>query len=220
MTYKLIYSMKKILALTLVAVVWIWNIIQIYGYTNHNIESANFLAEKWIINDNTFTPSWYNLDANITRREMLKILMNVSGKEVIDRCLWAFKDISPNDWGCKYAEAAVKEWFIAQNTNFRPGDLVTQIEALKMIMQWKWIQRYNYDDWREWYKQKADNLWIIDDTYLDYNKSAVRWWIFSNSARSYSDFIYDELKQNNSDSYELPEEIRELFDSLGANYDI
>ncbi len=193
----------------------------VFWYTEHNVQSANFLAEKWIINDNSFSPSGYNLWDNITRREMLKILMNLSGKEVIDRCLWAFSDISKDDWGCKYAEAAVKEWFIAANSTFRPNDLVTQIEALKMIMQWKWIERYNYDDWREGYKMKAESLWIIDDTYLDYNKSAIRGWIFSNSARSYNDFVYEEAGSwDYYDSSELPPEIQELFDNLGTDYDI
>jgi len=189
----------------------------VFAYTQHNIESANFLAEKNIINDNSFSPSWYNLDNNITRREMLKILMNISGKEVIDRCLWAFQDITSDDWGCKYAEAAVKQWFIAQNTNFRPNDLVTQIEALKMIMQWKNIVRDDADDWRDWYKTKAQKLWIIDDNYLNYDKSAVRWWIFSNSARSYDDFTYVD-SWNNFDPSELPEEIQELFDSLWSDF--
>jgi len=192
-----------------------------YAYTNHNIESANFIAEKWIINDNSFNPAGYNLDNNITRREMLKILMNLSGKQVMDRCLWAFDDILSTDWGCKYAEAAVKEWYIAQNTNFRPDDLVTQIEALKMIMQWKNIQRNNTDDWREWYKTKAEQLWIINDNYLDYNKSAIRGWIFSNSARSYADFDYDESNTDNDfDESNLPQDIKDFFDSLWTDYDI
>ena len=192
------------------------------AYTEHNIQSANFIAEKWIINDNSFSPSWYNLNNNITRREMLKILMNLSGKEVIDRCLWAFSDIPKDDWGCKYAEAAVKEWYIAANTTFRPDDLVTQIEALKMIMQGKGIERYNYDDWREWYKEKAESLNIIDDNYLEYDKSAVRWWIFSNSARTYNDFTFvEDINTDDSfDSSELPPEIQELFDNLGTDYDI
>lgn len=210
--------MNKILIISSAIIV---SIATNFAYTDHNIQSANFIAEKWIINDNSFTPSWYNLDNNITRREMLKILMNLSWKEVVDRCLWAFNDIELNDWGCKYAEAAVKEWYIAQNDSFRPDDLVTQIEALKMIMQWKWIQRDNADDWREWYKKKAERLGIIDDIYLEYDKSAIRGWIFSNSARSYSDFTYQ--KSTNSDDFdssELPPEIEELFDNLWADYDI
>ena len=196
--------------------------IQTFAYTDHNIQSANFIAGKWIINDNSFTPSWYNLDNNITRREMLKILMNLSWKVVTDRCLWAFIDIAADDWGCKYAEAAVKEWYIAANKTFRPDDLVTQIEALKMIMQGKWIERYNYDDWRLGYKEKAESIWIIDDNYLDYNKSAVRGWIFSNSARSYNDFYYIETESNNDnfDSSEIPTDVQELFDNLWADYGI
>lgn len=190
------------------------------AYTQHNIQSANFIAQKWIINNNSFTPSRYNLDDNITRREMLKILMNLSGKEVVDRCLWAFQDISSDDWGCKYAEAAVKEWFIAQNTNFRPDDLLTQIEALKMIMQWIGVERDQADDWRDWYKTKAESLWIIDDTYLDYNKSAIRGWIFSNTARSFDEFEFVETSSWDFDDSELPDDVKELFDSIYVDYDI
>lgn len=206
---------KCILWVLLFSISW----SSILAYTDHNIESANFLAENNIINDNSFNPAWYNLDDNITRREMLKILMNLSWKEVVDRCLWAFKDIARDDWGCKYAEAAVKEWFIAQNTNFRPNDFVTQIEALKMIMQWKNIIRDDADDWRDWYKTKAQKLWIIDDIYLEYDKSAVRWWIFSNSARTYDNFTYTEISHWLDDfSWDLPVEIQELFDNLGSDF--
>lgn len=197
--------MKNILTFILIS---LFSLSQVVAYTQHNIQSANYIASKGIINDNSYTPINYNLDYNITRREMLKVMMNLSGKEVIDRCLWAFSDVWVNDWGCKYAEAAILEWFIATNTYFRPDDNITQIEALKMIMQAIWMKRDNNDDWRAGYVSKASREKIIDDNYLDYNKSAVRGWIFSNTARSYDDFKYVESE------VEIDPEIEELFDSL------
>jgi hypothetical protein len=70
------------------------------------------------------------------------------------------------------------------------------------------MQRDDNDDWRAGYVSKASREKIIDDDYLDYNKSAVRGWIFSNVARSYDDFSYTESE------VELDSEIEELFNSL------
>ena len=181
-----------------------------YGLTEHNIQSANFIASKGIINDNAVDITKYNLNNNITRREMLKVMMNLSGKNVVDSCAWKFNDISPDDWGCKYAEAALEQWYIAANAKFRPDDNVTQIESLKMIMQAKWIERNEAEDWRDWYITKAQSEGIIEETFLDYDKLGIRWWIFSNAARSYSDFSYT-APQN----VELTPEEEELWELLG-----
>lgn len=53
-----------------------------------------------------------------------------------------------SDWGCKYAEAALENGYIAANKTFRPNDNVTQIEALKMIMQAKGLEKDSNTDWR------------------------------------------------------------------------
>lgn len=57
-----------------------------YARTEHNVQSANFLATKAIINDNSKDILKYNLDYNITRREMLKVMMNLSGKSLSTSC--------------------------------------------------------------------------------------------------------------------------------------
>lgn len=180
-----------------------------FAWTPHNLQSANFIAEKGIINDNSLSPSQYNLDFKITRREMLKVMMNLWGKTVSDSCLWAFNDLNSSDWGCKYAEAALKQWFIAANTNFRPNDNVTQIESLKMTMQAIGMTRDTNDDWRAGYVSKASREKIIDDEYFDYDTNALRGWIFSNAARSYNDFKYTNSEVEIDDPA-----IDELFNSL------
>jgi len=197
--------MKNIFVWFLIAcITFIW----VNAYTQHNIESANFLAWKWVINNNLNNPVAYNLDFNITRREMLKVMMNISWKTVIDSCEGRFTDLSSSDWGCKYAEAALAAWFIAQNNSFRPNDNVTQIEALKMIMQAKWIERNDASDWRAGYVSKAYSEWLLKESRITYDLFAVRWWIFSTGARSYSEFTYESPETN------LTPEEEELFNSL------
>lgn len=197
--------MKKVFLSLVISVLFsVW----VFAYTQHNIESANFLAEKEIINDNSNNIADYNLWDHITRREMLKVMMNLSWKSVPDTCVWSFSDMSSSDWGCKYAESALREWYIAGNTSFRPNDNVTLIEALKMIMQAKNIPRDANADWRAWYVSKGQSQWLVDDGYFEYNANATRGWIFSTSARSYSDFDYVESE------VELDPEVEELFESL------
>ena len=197
--------MKKSFVALLISFI---TVSSLYAYTDHNIESANFLAEKGIINDNSNNIADYNLSNHITRREMLKVMMNLSGKTVSNTCNGNFSDLSSSDWGCKYAEAALREWYIASNTTFRPNDNVTLIEALKMIMQAKWIARDENSDWRAGYVSKAQSEDLVDTGYFEYDANATRGWIFSTGARSYDDFTYEASES------EVPEEIEELFESL------
>lgn len=135
-------------------------------------------------------------------------MMNISWKNVPDSCNGDFSDLNGSDWGCKYAEAALREWYIAANDTFRPNDNVTQIEALKMIMQANNVQRDQNDDWRAGYVSKAFSERFLIDDYLEYDTSAMRGWIFSTWARSYSEFSYEEPE------IELTPEEEELFKFL------
>ena len=199
--------MKKTSILAISMFLWVIS-LNTFAYTEHNVESANFIAAKWVINDNSSSVLNYNLDYNITRREMLKVMMNLSGKTVTDTCTGKFSDMNGSDWGCKYAEAALENWYIAANTTFRPNDNVTQIESLKMIMQAKSLERDANDDWRAGYVSKAQSSGILDQSYMEYDELGVRWWIFSNAARTYSDFNFDVPE------IELTPEEEELFQFL------
>lgn len=102
-----------------------------------HIVAANYLADQNVIVDNSTNVEAYNFTNNITRREMVKVAMNISGKTVVDSCNGEFSDLDSDDFGCKYAEAALANGFIAANASFRPDDLITNSESLKMIMQAK-----------------------------------------------------------------------------------
>lgn len=201
--------MRKVIGISVLLAATIW---WVSAYTEHNVQSANFLATQSVINDNSSDILDYNLDFNITRREMLKVMMNISGKTVTDTCSGDFSDVGSSDWGCKYAEAALREWYIAANNTFRPDDNVTQIEALKMIMQANNIPRDENDDWRAGYVSRGNTAWILVESYLNYDLAATRGWIFSAGARSYTEFDYTEPEYEFSDE---EEEIFKLFQELG-----
>lgn len=119
-----------------------------------SVDAANRLASLGVIVDNSTDPSKYNLGSNITRREMLKVMMNLSSVEVTETCEGKFSDLPASDWGCKYAEAALKAGFIAANAKFRPNDMVTEAEALKMIMQARGVAKAEgVEPWSEAYRQ-------------------------------------------------------------------
>jgi len=177
----------------------------VQAYTDTDVDAANFIASKGIINNNVNNVPAYMLGNHITRREMLKVMMNLSEKSFPDTCTGKFQDMRSTDWGCKYAEAALANGFIAANQNFRPDDLVTQIEALKMVMQAKGITQATTTDWRVGYVQTAQEQKIISESYIEYNFPALRSWIFTTSARTYPDFTYSEPE------YQLTPEEEELF---------
>ena len=160
----------------------------VFAYSNSDVQTANFLAEKWVIVDNSTDAGAYRLDDTITRREMLKIMMKLSGKTVTDVCNGSFSDMKTWDWGCKYAEAALTSKYIAANASFRPGDNISKIESLKMIMQASWIERFDNDDWRAGYVEKAEQEGLLSFAFTDYNTSATRSWIFKTAGQTFSDF--------------------------------
>lgn len=150
-----------------------------------SIDYANTLAKNGIIVDNSTNPKNYNLWDTITRREMLKIMMNLSGTSVWQICEQKFRDLPSSDWGCKYAMKALELWFIAPNNTFRPDAEVSKVEALKMIFKAKNIQANPSSDWRVWYVEKASELGYMEK-FSDYNTQAKRSFVFQIGAKTFS----------------------------------
>jgi len=149
--------------------------------------AANFLASKDVIVDQSANVEAYNYTSNITRREMVKVAMNISGQNVPETCEGKYSDLNSSDWGCKYAEAALANGFIAANAQFRPDDLITNAESLKMIMQARGIQRDENDDWRAGYASKAMSEWVVMSEF-EFDANAKRGWIFDGAALTYPEF--------------------------------
>lgn len=151
----------------------------LYVHASNETDAAGFLAYKGIIAAQD-DEAKYRVWNTITRREMLKITMNISGQPVATTC-WAqhkFDDLDADDWGCKYADAAIKAGFIAENDNYRPDDNVSLVEALKLIMQAKWIEREENSDWKLGYVNTGYSEGLLENKFTNYDTAALRWWIF------------------------------------------
>ena len=155
-------------------------VIQYY----QNIHNANMLATWDIIVDNSSNPENYRLNDSISRWEMAKIVSKISKIEVVDKCEWSYYDLIASDWECKYAEVWLKNnFFSAGNTYFRPKDSITKIEALKMVMKAKWIEKTDNLDWKKAYVEWWKMAWLIND-FTDYDTVAKRAWIFNLSSNN------------------------------------
>jgi len=149
---------------------------------------AELLASKSIIETKSFNPSEYKLGEKISRKEIMKIVMNISGIEVQDNCREIFVDVV-DDWGCKYIESALENDFVSWNLAFRPDDEVTKTEALKLIFKSRLIDKsYETNFWQEDYISTAYYKWFIDEKYSNYNEIATRGWIFSVAWKTFSEF--------------------------------
>jgi hypothetical protein len=145
---------------------------------NNSLENAQKLANHWIIQNNSNNKANYKLDSSITRREMLKVMLNIAWVNVWNSCTWKFADLKSSDWWCKYAETALKLWYISANKNFRPNDAVSKAESLKMLFKAKNIEIKSTSDWREWYVKKSYELWFSEN-FFDYDTPAKRSFVFN-----------------------------------------
>lgn len=158
----------------------LFSLSSVFWATQKEIETANFLAWKDIIKDYSSDTIAYRLDDTITRRETMKIVMKLSWITIEDKCEEKFDDVKNGDWGCKYVEAALDAWFIAENDNFRPDDNITKTESMKLVLKAKSINKsQKTDNWQEDYMETAFKYGIIETKYSDYNADAKRWWIFT-----------------------------------------
>lgn len=168
-------GIKKIVSFVLISLIFTINSAS--SYTKEEIDAADYLAYKWVISSKEMKDE-YNLGNWITRREMLKVMINLSWMQVEEKCENTFNDLDSSDWGCKYAEFALNLNMIAKNDIFRPDDNVSKIEALKMIFKSIKLEREDNEDWKEAYVNTAFEEWIIKSSFTDYDSVAERWWIF------------------------------------------
>jgi len=169
------------------------------------LESAQKLASMGVIKSGT-TASDFGLSNTITRKEMMKIVMNLSGKNVADTCNGTFGDVT-NDWGCKYIESALSHGFIAANANFRPDDSISKAEAMKLILKARGIEKaYNTADWQDDYMKTALDNGVIASAYSDHNTAALRGWIFSVGAAEQKDMMKEDAMEKMDDEVLMEKE--------------
>lgn len=171
---------KKNIAL-LIIFLNILTVFQTNAYLNSELESANFLAGKWFINDNSRNPSNYNLDKNVLRQEIAKVAVKIAWLTPKSTCENKFNDVSktnPNDWACPYIEALLNAWIISKNTNFNPTKEISKTEALKIMLKATGKEyKSSSTNWQSEVVKFAFTAWITSN-FTDYDAKANRWWIF------------------------------------------
>jgi len=145
------------------------------------LQSAQSLAAQWVINSGS-SASDFGLSQTITRKEMMKVTLNLSGKSVPDTCNGSFSDVE-NDWGCKYIEAGLANGLIAANATFRPNDTISKAGMNTAL----------------------DNG-IIASAYSDHNSAALRGWIFSVGAAESHDMM-DKMEDKVEDTMKKDDEV-------------
>lgn len=145
------------------------------AYTS--LEAANELATLGVIVDNSANPADYELGNSIIRGEGVKVMMNLSDIAVVDNCDGNFSDLTASNWVCKYAETALANGMVADNANFRPNDLVSMIEGLKMVFQARELERDDNADWRAGYVSAAVDMGIATP-FTNYDDAVTRGQMF------------------------------------------
>ncbi len=197
-------SIKKVFFRVLYTVLFLFiiNPITKADLVSQALTDAKELAKAWIIVDNSDNPEAYNIHSSITRREMLKIMLKLAWVSPENGCEGKFTDLSKDDWGCKYAEAALKLWYVASNKYFRPDDSVSQVESLKMIFKARSIEVQKTDDWRVWYVQKSSELGYTKN-FTNYDSKALRSFVFSVWAKAISKKIDEQILSYDKQKIEL-----------------
>lgn len=171
---------KKNIALVIIFLN-IFTIFQTNAYTNTELESANILASKGFINDNSSNPSNYNLDKAVLRQEIAKVAVKIAWLTPKSTCENKFADVSktnPNDWACQYVEALLNAWIISKNTTFNPTKEISKTEALKIMLKASGKEySSSSNNWQSDVVKFAFTAWITGN-FKDYDAKANRWWIF------------------------------------------
>lgn len=152
------------------------------------LESANFLAEKNIIVNNSENPEKYNLEKNILRQEIAGIIAKMSKVPEKTTCENKFSDVKiteNNSWACLRIESLLDAGIIAPNKKYNPESFVTKAESLGFILKGLYREEYenfsknnSHNSWEINAKNFAISKWILTENISNLQEKASRWFIF------------------------------------------
>ena len=116
-------------------------------------ESINALKEKWVIN-------WYTEDKfwpgdNISRAEVLKVILNTSETKVEEPEEKCFNDVDTKSWKAKYICSGFNQGITKgyDDGNFKPDWKVSVLEVLTFSARAFDVDLEKYDKGWEWYEK-------------------------------------------------------------------
>lgn len=177
---------KKVIAAASATAVTLSVIAPVTSASAYSVESANALAANGVINDRSSNPAAYNLDSEITRQEIAKVIVNLSGEPVNEGCEGKFADVSGTGvdaWACPYIETALENGFISANANFNPTRNVSKWESMKLVLNATgYGKAEGYALEQEAYVMSAVQHGLISEAFTDYDTPAKRGFIFDAAA--------------------------------------
>ncbi len=157
--------------------------------TQAQINAANELAAKNIINDNSANPAGYQLDQFVLRQEIAAVARGVNGVAKKATCDNLFTDVSatnPNTWACYTVEALRDANLIAANSTFRPEAKITKAESIGMVVKAACGEKYSYDASKGTTWQEQVVAFAVEKSFTtsftDYNALATRGFVFEAGA--------------------------------------
>lgn len=113
-----------------------------FAYTSTDVSNAQFLAEKGIIKEQKNEKD-YRLDSTISRAETVKMALAIKGVTIPTKytCKKYFSDVTKNDWVCAAVELAADHGLVSrENQKFRPSEVISRVEILKIIINTSSLQ--------------------------------------------------------------------------------
>ncbi len=118
----------------------------VLAYSSADVNNANYLAGRNIIRDWSTAPANYNLEAHITRVDVMGMALAMAGITKNTTCRRDFSDVDMTgvhaDWACRTIETAADHGFINAQTNVssgyrttRPYDNISRSETLAIFLK-------------------------------------------------------------------------------------
>lgn len=153
---------------------------QYFDDVTEYIKEIDYLVWEDIINgyaDWTFRPN-----ANITRQELLWMVLKFAKTSLINDSTNKFSDVSEDEWWYKYISTASHMWIINWYTDwtFKPNNPITRSEAVWITLNaiiWKQNfssqQESYYQDVKPWdwyckYTNYVAENWLLDSVWMFY----------------------------------------------------
>ncbi|MDD2907408.1 MAG: S-layer homology domain-containing protein [Candidatus Gracilibacteria bacterium] len=154
-------------------------------YSTTELEAANSLATRGIINNHKDDSVNYKLGDFVLRQEIAAVSRGVAGLPKKTGCDGIFSDVTatkPNTWACLSIEVLVDKGLITKNKEFRPEHNITKAETLGMLIRSIGFD-YSYDpkNTKSWQEQIVDYAFakgVIKEKFSDYDTFATRGWVF------------------------------------------
>lgn len=160
--FYMIGKIKKTLSAVLGAVIFITIMTPAIAYNGWADEYIEYCVKEGIISgdeNGDIMP-----DANLTREQMVKIIMESVAPGMISGDELEFSDVSSDRWSYSYI-CAYSNYLLEIPESFMPAEYVTREEFLAMALKVAGFDKY-----------EVENIWEFDEAFSDWEKIDARYY--------------------------------------------